>query len=244
MPIASPCVSQMAAIPRAHYVVPLALSPILASAWRFLHRADTNAARWPCWAERSHAQKMPLTQLPLTPVHASSAAPTVKASGLPAATAVATLGFPATAGPAPATAGASAPPVAAVGTRAPGATHVPPAGRGSPSHAICAHSCVSALTIQLREVVATMHAPSAGGAVVARDARKGSCLSATTKTEQEAGGERGTAGPAWPLTGLAPAVGRWVNQALLAGRVFAEVMPPAYAQPFACSMRARQSPRR
>lgn len=123
----------------------------MASAWRFWHKADTNRPLALLGLTRlmsaAHAQKMPLTQLPLTPVHVSSAAPTVKASGLPAATAVATLGFPATAGPAPATTGASAPPAAAVGTRAPGATHVLPAGRGSPSHAICDPSCVSGLMI-------------------------------------------------------------------------------------------------
>ena len=65
---------------------------------------------------------MPFTQFPLTPVHASSAAPSAKADALPAAAAVATR----------AAEGAGA---AVLAVPALGATQVPPAGRGRPSHA-------------------------------------------------------------------------------------------------------------
>ena len=67
---------------------------------------------------------MPLTQFPLTPVHVSSAAPVaiVDASAIAAAVATRVL------------AGA-----AALALPADGATQVAPSGRGSPSHATCAH---------------------------------------------------------------------------------------------------------
>lgn len=70
----------------------------------------------------TYAQKTPFTQFPLMPAHASSAAPSAKADALPAAAAVATR----------AAEGAGA---AALAVPALGATQVPPAGRGSPSHA-------------------------------------------------------------------------------------------------------------